>query len=90
MATRIKPPHHPVTGYPQIDNELRNAWREHRAWLTSIGPAKAAAAVSGGAGVWPVNPPRTMKKQAAKTSGQQLSSTTTSLTASASASATQG
>lgn len=66
MATRIKPPHHPVTGYPLIDNELRNAWREHRAWLTSIGPAKAAAAVSGGAGVWPVNPPRTMKKQARK------------------------
>lgn len=64
MATRIKPPRHPVTGYPVVDNDLRNAWREYRTWLTSIGSVKAAAAVTGGAEYWPVNPSRKAKKRA--------------------------
>lgn len=30
MTRRIRPPMHPVTGNPPVDNELRNSWRDCR------------------------------------------------------------
>ena len=64
MTRRIRPPMHPMTGHPYVDNELRNAWREYRTWLESIGPVMATAAVSQGAWFWPGNRPRKAKKAA--------------------------
>lgn len=64
MSRRISPPKPPVTGNPHTDNDTRNAWREHRTWLESIGPVMATAAVSQGAWFWPENPPRKAKKAA--------------------------
>ncbi len=64
MSRRISPPKPPTTGNPHTDNATRNAWRDHRTWLESIGPVMAVAAVSQGAWFWPKNPPRKAKKAA--------------------------
>lgn len=33
MTRRIRPPMHPVTGHPYVDNDLRNEWRDYRDYL---------------------------------------------------------
>lgn len=36
MTRRLKPPRHPVTGHPHVDNALRNAWRDYRGYLRAM------------------------------------------------------
>lgn len=36
MTRRLKPPMHPVTGHPHVDNALRNAWRGYRDYLRAM------------------------------------------------------
>lgn len=36
MTRRLKPPRHPVTGHPHVDNALRNAWRDYRDYLRAM------------------------------------------------------
>ncbi|WP_237236045.1 hypothetical protein [Rothia nasimurium] len=38
MTRRIRPPKHPVTGHPYVDNEIRNAWRDYRNYLRTKPP----------------------------------------------------
>lgn len=51
MTRRIRPPKHPVTGHPYVDNMLRNAWREHRDYLRGK-PANQIALALNGSIVW--------------------------------------
>lgn len=36
MTRRLKPPKHPVTSHPQVDNALRNEWRGYRDYLRGL------------------------------------------------------
>lgn len=47
MTRRIRPPMHPVTGNPYVDNELRNAWREYRDYLRYKPANEISVALSG-------------------------------------------
>lgn len=49
MTRRLRPPAHPITGNPPVDNELRNAWREYRGFLVTLPPLYAHHAVHQGA-----------------------------------------
>lgn len=51
MSRRIRPPMHPVTGHPYVDNELRNAWRECRDDMRSR-PANVIVFTVDGSFVW--------------------------------------
>lgn len=44
MTRRIRPPMHPVTGHPYVDNELRNEWRKYRKYLRCNPTGKAGPA----------------------------------------------
>lgn len=49
MTRRIRPPKHPITGNPPVDNSLRAAWREYRDYLRDMPPLYAHHAVYQGA-----------------------------------------
>lgn len=36
MSRRLRPPKHPVTKHPHVDNALRNAWRDYRDYLRAM------------------------------------------------------
>lgn len=49
MSRRLRPPAHPITGNPPVDNELRKSWREYRDYLRDKSPLYAHHAVCQGA-----------------------------------------
>lgn len=49
MSNRLRPPMHPVTGNPPVDNSLRSAWCEYRDYLREMSQLYAHYAVYQGA-----------------------------------------
>lgn len=52
MSRRIRPPMHPVTGHPYVDNELRNAWRAYRDYLRARPANELLLSLTLGANIW--------------------------------------
>lgn len=55
MTRRIRPPKHPVTGHPYVDNDLRNSWRDYRDYLRGK-PANQIVLALNGFIVWDWKP----------------------------------